>query len=134
MSEYVLDSSAVLALLRQERADLNLSEIVPGNIIGLINYSEVVDRFAREGNDRHWIENTLSALQLAIVVPDVALATEAAMLRPQTELYGLLLGDRFCLALALGLKLTLVTTDQRLAEAANAVGAAVILARRRESD
>jgi ribonuclease VapC len=131
MSEYVLDSSAVLALLRRERSDVNLIEIVPSSIIGLINYSEVVDRFAREGNDRDWIENALSMLQLAIVVPDVGLATEAAMLRPQTEVYGLSLGDRFCLALALELQLPLVTTDQRLAEAAEAIGAAVILARHR---
>ena len=52
MSEFVLDSSAVIALLREERADFDLRDIVPGSWISTVNVAEVVDRFARDGNGR----------------------------------------------------------------------------------
>lgn len=134
MSEYVLDSSAVLALLREERTDIDLFRIVPGGLIGLVNYSEVIEVFAREGHVRGWIEDALAALELVVLVPDIALATEAAMLRPQTRPFGLSLGDRFCLALSLAINLPLVTTDLKLAMAAEAMGASAIIAREHSKD
>jgi ribonuclease VapC len=134
MSEYILDSSAVVALLREERTDIDLRTIVPSGLIGLVNYSEVIDRFAREGHAREWIEDVLAPLELAILVPDVALATEAAMLRPHTRPFGLSLGDRFCLALSLALNLPLVTTDLKLALAAEAMGGLAVIAREHSED
>ena len=129
MSEFVLDSSAVIALLREERADFDLRDIVPGSWISTVNFAEVVDRFARDGNGEDAIADMLAELDLAIVPTTAALAWRAGMLKQPGRSFGLSLGDCFCLALAEEKAMPLVTTDNELAQAATLFNMPVRLAR-----
>ncbi len=126
---YVVDSSAVIALLRNESANPNLKAIVPQASITSVNLSEVVDRFARDGNTRDAIETMIAELDLDVIIASADLAYQAGMLRPVTSDFGLSLGDRFCLALAMQLGFPLVTTDERLFECTRLLGFAAEFAR-----
>lgn len=130
MTAFVLDASVVIALLKQERADFDLSELVPGNPISAINLAEVIDRFARDGNPRDAIAEMLAPLDLAIVTPDEASAWRVGLYREKARTKGLSQGDCFCLVLAEQMALPLLTTDGQLALAASELGLKVSLARR----
>ena len=129
MTEYVLDASAVVALLKKEPADFDLRDVVPGNWISAVNFAEVVERFARDGNARDAIEAMLAELRVSIVPPDTDMAVRAGMLKQPGRRFGLSLGDCFCLALAEHKALSLVTTDLQLAKAAEDFGVPFRLAR-----
>ena len=58
----------------------------------------------------------LDALALTIYPFDVVQARRAGLLRRQTRQYGLSLGDRACVALAVGLGMPAMTADQAWTE------------------
>jgi PIN domain nuclease of toxin-antitoxin system len=98
---YVLDASAVLALLRTEPGHEEVAELLPGSLISAVNYSEVVQKLSHLGSST--AEDDAAALIAlgATVAPfDVAGATSAAGLWRATRGVGLSLADRACLALA----------------------------------
>jgi ribonuclease VapC len=125
----VLDSSAVLALLKPESAKVDLDALVPGQPISAINYSEAADYFSRLGKSRRDIGRLLSSLDLDIVPVDPELALDAAMMRPMTDAAGLSMGDRCCIALAQRLAVPSLTGDRRWADIAAAVDVELVFIR-----
>jgi ribonuclease VapC len=112
MSQVVFDSSALLAYFNGEPgADLVLT-LVPDAIISSVNAAEVQSRQVREGEPplSAWT-NILTAVQ-GIVPFDAAQAEIAGSLIRQTLPYGLSLGDRACLALALTAGCAVYTADR----------------------
>jgi ribonuclease VapC len=113
MNEVILDASAILAFLQRERgAEILTREIRSHAIAGAVNLAEVQTKLVKGGfsPDEAW-EQTLT------VVATVAPYTEdhakmAGSLITITEKYGLSLGDRSCLALAIVLKAPVYTTEQ----------------------
>ena len=113
MNEVILDASAILAFLQRERgAEILTREIRRHAIAGAVNLAEVQTKLVKGGfsPDEAW-EQTLT------VVATVAPYTEdhakmAGSLITITEKYGLSLGDRSCLALAIVLKAPVYTTEQ----------------------
>ena len=113
MRGYVLDASALLALLKQEDGSEQVAEfITEGAVINSVNLSEVIAKLSEAGMPEDAIHETLDMLTLMTVDFDMALAYEAGLLRPLTKQAGLSLGDRACLALAKQLNLPAITTDR----------------------
>ena len=113
MRGYVLDASALLALLKQEDGSEQVAEfITEGAVINSVNLSEVIAKLSEAGMPEDAIHETRDMLTLMTVDFDMALAYEAGLLRPLTKQAGLSLGDRACLALAKQLNLPAITTDR----------------------
>ncbi len=113
MNEVVFDASAMLALLQRERGAEELTdEIIDRAVASTVNLAEVQSKLVKASNDpdRAWVAalSTISAVEPytsdhAKIAGDLIAATEK---------YGLSLGDRSCLALAIALKASVYTTEQ----------------------
>ena len=112
MSKWVLDSSAILAVMLSEKGCEKVKERFPESSISTVNLAEVLSKLAERnlliGQDVQDFEN----LEISIVDFDVEQALKAAELRPLTKHLGLSLGDRSCLALAIIQGATAVTADR----------------------
>jgi ribonuclease VapC len=113
MSEVVFDASAILALLQNERGAEKLTdEILENAVASTVNLAEVQSKLVKKGDnpDEAW-EDTLSS-----VTAEEPFTTEQARIAGDliatTAKYGLSLGDRSCLALAIALKAPVYTTEQ----------------------
>jgi PIN domain nuclease of toxin-antitoxin system len=109
----VLDASALLALLQEERGADEVEGLLDGASMSSVNLSEVIQKADQHGVETEGIEYDLEALGIEFRDFDVALA------RPTAELWsageGLSLGDRACLALAKASGATAITADGRWA-------------------
>lgn len=112
MSKYVLDASALLALLNAEEGAESVQQFLPDAVISTVNFAEVVSRLSAVGMPENEIREALSILALEIVPFDEEQAFHAGFLYPQTKALGLSLGDRACLALARTEGVTAITADQ----------------------
>ena len=113
MSSAVLDASVILAILFQERgADKMTDEIMSGAVASTVNLAEVQSKLVKMGHDpdRAWKDALLLESDPEPYTADQAKI--AGSLIAQTEKYGLSLGDRSCLALAIALKAPVYTTEQ----------------------
>lgn len=111
MKDSVLDASAVLALLDSEPGADRVLAAIPSALISTVNLAEVYSKFADRG-PATWA--ALQRFRFAIyeVVPfSVEMAELAGRLRPLTREFGLSLGDRACLALAMLRGADVLTAD-----------------------
>ncbi len=108
----VLDSSALLALLLDEPGADHVRDILRSSVMSAVNYSEVIARLQDLGHSDSQIALVMSPLPLSVAPYSKTQAETAGKLRRATKTYGLSLGDRFCLALALELSAVAVTADQ----------------------
>lgn len=112
MSKVVVDSSVVIAYLRQETGWEALEAYLAGTcLISAVNLTEVVGTLRDKGIAAGALDTILEPLALTVMPYDAAQARQAGELRVSTKHLGLSLGDRACLALAAAQKLTAVTTD-----------------------
>lgn len=113
MNEAVFDASAMLTLLQQERGSEKLTLAICLNAVAsTVNLAEVQSKLVKRGHDSEdaW-EDALSTI--ASVQPFTGeQAKIAGSLIAVTEPYGLSLGDRSCLALAIALQAPVYTTEQ----------------------
>ena len=113
MNSSVLDASAILAILFEERGAEKLTdEIMKSAIVSAVNLAEVQSKLVKMG---HPPEDAWSDALLLETAPEPFTADQAKIagsLIAKTEKYGLSLGDRSCLALAIALKAPVYTTDQ----------------------
>jgi ribonuclease VapC len=124
---FVLDASAVIALLRRERGFRVVAAAVPRAAMSAVNVAEVLTKAIEVGST---VEDELRdlaewRLTLAPFTPEDA--TLAALFVSGTRAHGLSLGDRACLALASRLRVPALTADK--AWAALNVGVEVRLIR-----
>ena len=113
MNEVVLDASAILAILFQERGGEKLTdEILKDSVISTVNLAEVQSKLIKKGYvpEEAW-EDALSIVNSAELYTSEQ-ARIAGDLITTTEEYGLSLGERSCLALAIALKAPVYTTEQ----------------------
>lgn len=112
MSSAVLDSSAVLAVLFAEAGAERVDVYLPGALLSAVNAGEVagvlVDRGMTAAQARFAIEE--SGVRMIDFTFDQA--CKAGELRTATRKFGLSLGDRACLALALERGLPAITADR----------------------
>jgi ribonuclease VapC len=112
VSEFVLDASAVLALINQEPGAEAVEARLERAVVGAVNWAEVVARLTDHGSSGDDMDAILARLELPVVAFDVGLARNAGLLRGATRRAGLSLGDRACLALAQRLDAIAVTADR----------------------
>lgn len=112
MSRYVLDSSAILAVLHQEPGADKAIEVFPDSIVSSVNAAEVLTKLVEKSNDLDKAVEAFELLQLTVIDFGYSHAAKTAELRPLTKNLGLSLGDRSCLALAMLSDATAVTADK----------------------
>jgi PIN domain nuclease of toxin-antitoxin system len=112
MSKFVVDASAILALLNQENGSENIAQLIDNAIISSVNLSEVIAKLADAGIIEDDIQKILSSLNIEVVSFNQEQGFIAGMLRPSTKPIGLSFGDRACLALGIYLGLPVLTTDR----------------------
>ncbi len=129
MSEGVLDSSAVLALILEEPGAELVEGYLPGARISAVNVGEVVAKLHDLGAPADIIEQIVAGLQIRVHAHDREASLASGHLRPDTRAAGLSLGDRACLALAKALDLPAVTADRNWPKVARRAGVRVELIR-----
>ncbi len=112
MIKYVLDTSAVLALLFLENGYRIVEPIISESAISTVNVAEVLTKLIQDQIDLDIATNEFFKLNLTIVEFTMAQSIKAAELRPLTKHIGLSLGDRACLALTLQENAVAVTADR----------------------
>jgi ribonuclease VapC len=113
MNEIVLDASAVLSVIQHEPgAERLTADVLINAVISAVNLAEVQSKLVKNGFSPAlgWSE----ALELVPNVEPFTLnhARIAGDLIATTERFGLSLGDRSCLALAIALNVPVYTTEQ----------------------
>jgi len=113
MNRSVLDASVILAVLFHERGEEKMTdEIMELAVVSAVNLAEVQSKLVKLG---HPPENAWSDALLLESDPEPFTADQAKIagsLIAKTQKYGLSLGDRSCLALAITLKAPVYTTEQ----------------------
>ena len=113
MNEVVLDASAILAYIQEERGAENLTkEILDRAVVSTVNLAEVQSKLVKKGHDPEDAWEEILSLVNAEEPFTSDHAKIAGDLIAKTEKYGLSLGDRSCLALAIALKAPVYTTEQ----------------------
>jgi ribonuclease VapC len=113
MSDVVFDASAILALLQQEPgAEKLTSEIRQNAVVSTVNLAEVQSKLVKLRNDPDKAWEAALAAVAAVEPYTMEQAKIAGSMIAATEKYGLSLGDRSCLALAISLKAPVYTTEQ----------------------
>ena len=112
MSEYVLDASALLALLNAEKGADLVQSYLPEATLSAVNLAEVVARLSAIGMPEDKIRDTLALLGLEVMPFDDEQAFQAGLLFLSGQPLGLSLGDRACLALARATAAIAVTADR----------------------
>ena len=116
MSEFVLDASALLALMNDEPGADAVSSALPRAVISAVNLTEVVAKLCDYGLSEEETWEALGDFDLEVAPFDEALAYVAGELHRSTRRKGLSLGDRACLALAKEKGRAALTTDRAWAE------------------
>lgn len=108
----VLDASALLAYLQEEAGSDAVEAVLAESVISSVNWAEVVQKSIAAGVVVEGMGNDLEALGLTIYpfAPEDAEVT--GQLWQQTRQYGLSLGDRACLSLALRLGIPVLTAER----------------------
>jgi ribonuclease VapC len=109
---YVLDASAVLCLLQEEKGAERVARALPAAEIGAVNYCEVVGKLVDGGMDEETADRLIDMLHLSVIPFDRTQARLAGSLRAITRKLGLSLADRACLALAQAQGATALTCER----------------------
>lgn len=129
MSAFVLDASALLALVLDEPGARNVAAVLPESAMCAVNMAEVVSYFAKLGAGESDITALLKPLPILIIPANEAMSYAAGMTRRVTMSAGLSLGDRYCLACAASLGSIAVTADQAWTGVAEKIGVKIRLIR-----
>lgn len=108
--EYVLDSAAVLALLRLEPGYQRVAELLERSVISSVNLAETLNKLAQKTPLKE-ARVLLLGMELRVEDWSEEMAYLSAEFSKFNKSHGLSLGDRACLALAKQLHATAVTSD-----------------------
>jgi len=114
---FVLDASALLALLLEETGAEQVAAAIRGSEISIVNLCEVVTKLAESGADPDAVYGIAVSYGVRVQAFREVHALEVARLRPITKSLGLSLGDRTCLAQGRLSELPILTADTRMAAA-----------------
>lgn len=114
MNKVVLDTSAVLAYLFDEAGGDKVYPILENGsgLISSVNYAELVGKLVDQGMPTEIIRETLFDLELEVADYGETQAFQTGELRTISKSFGLSLGDRACLALAIVMNLPVLTADR----------------------
>ena len=111
MSSFVLDSSAVLAMIDEEPGASAVRAVLRDSAMSTVNLAEVYSKLDERGNDgRTAVAAVLESLA-AVESFTEEHARITGWLRQRTRGSGLSLGDRACIAVAIALGAEIYTAD-----------------------
>ena len=108
----VLDASALLAVLLGEPGQGRVIDALPDSVISAVTWAEVVARLVERQATEAQIAGALPLVGKGLVAFDAAQGETSGRLRKVTRSFGLSLGDRCCLALAISLSAPVLTADR----------------------
>jgi len=109
---YILDSSALLALLQREPGPDLVESVLDTTGMSAVNLCEVIGKLLAIPTDLFTAVETVRATGVEVIPFDHELACAAAALQPLTKALGLSLGDRACITLARSRNVPVLTTDR----------------------
>jgi len=109
---YVLDSSALVALLAGEPGAEVVEAALPNSILSAVNLAESLTKLIRRGGEAAEVERLLRGLGLAIEPWTEELVWRSRDLCPLAWTKGLSFADRACLALASATGRAALTADR----------------------
>jgi|SRR5882672_12473563 len=112
MADVVLDASAVLALLANERGAEQVQKTLGSALMSAVNLAEVLAKLSDRGVPEAEQRVIRMSLDIEVRSFDERSAWRASGLREVTRTHGLSTGDRACLALALEERIPVLTTDR----------------------
>ena len=112
MIEFILDASAILAVLQNESGKEKVEVILDSSAIGRVNLTEILTSLINKGSSLEDAVAAVDSLEIPVIEFDRVQSERSAKLRPLTKHLGLSLGDRACLALAIEKDATAVTADR----------------------
>ena len=124
----VLDSSALIAFIKEEPGAELVESRLPSAVVSAVNLQEIAKKMIDAGSSLDDVGRMVDQLKLDVRSHDVEDAFLAASLAPATRRFGKGLGDRSCMALAIRLGVPAITTDRTWAQL-EIPGLEVILAR-----
>ena len=125
----VFDSSAILALLRNEAGSDVVLENLDRGCISAVNLGEIAQVQIRDGQSLAEAEETFNQLGIPVIDVDAQQALAAAEIRAVALTKGLSQADCLCLALAKRDGEPVLTADRQWLEVADAIGVKVQLIR-----
>lgn len=108
----VLDSSTVLAVLFEEPGGASVSDLLNGGLLSAVNLAEILTKLKQGGWETDFAWGRVLNMGFEVCPYDAEQARLTSVLIDQTRSFGLSLGDRACLALAIDRKATVYTTDR----------------------
>ena len=108
----VLDASALLAYLQLEPGAGSVRAALGRALMSTVNWTEVIQKAAGSESEAAELRVDLESLGLVLEPFSAGQAETAGFLRARTLEYGLSLGDRACLALAIERGETILTADR----------------------
>jgi ribonuclease VapC len=111
-TEYVLDSSALIALLSLEPGHQRVAELIGKSAISAVNLAETVNKLVQKVPSSELVRELLAGLELTVEDWSEDQAYRSVEFAQFNKSHGLSLGDRACLTLAKHLRATAVTSDQ----------------------
>ena len=112
VSNWVLDASAVLALLQAEPGADRVAAVLGGAVISAVNWTEVAGKLTLAGMPPARAASTVDALPVAVYPFTREHGVLASELAPASLRFGLSLGDRACLGLARSTGRPVMTADR----------------------
>ena len=112
MSKYIVDASAILALMFGENGKDDVEKVLPDSIASRVNVTEVLTKLIEKGSPLSEAWTSILDLELNIVEFDETQSLKTAELVLLTRHLGLSFGDRACLALAIQEQAVAVTADR----------------------
>ncbi len=116
MKPYVMDSSAALAILLDEKGGDVALRLLPEAQCSAVNATEIVARLIDEGRTMEEAAGDFAGLGMPVAPFDETMGIFAGQLRAATRHRGLSLADRACLALAIRANATALTADRSWAD------------------
>lgn len=116
MNKFVLDASALLALMNKEPGHERVASAAAYSLMSSVNVSEAVTILQKHGIDIEDARVLINDILAEIVPFNDEHAFTAALLNKQTSQFSLSLGDRACLSVAYHLKLPVLTADRQWAK------------------
>lgn len=112
----VLDASAVLAVMLDERGSETVVASAEGALLSTVNLTEVLEKVAWRGGDIGRVDDLLAKLGVRVLPFSAEHARIAAGIKPLVERKQVSLADRACLAVGRATSRTILTADTKWAE------------------
>jgi PIN domain nuclease of toxin-antitoxin system len=108
----VLDASALLAFVNNERGADVILDCLADAVISAVNFSEAVAKLVSRGATPELAIRLMRQTEVPVIAFDQSLAESAGALVTQTKPRGLSFADRACLALATRENVPALTADR----------------------